>query len=168
VLWGNEWVVTARLDLEGVGRMAGKRGNALLNTSTSNGDGNPQNGEISKVSRKKRAREAREALEAISLSGSSDRFSTPLSSTGPGITPSSANDPDFVKVWGGGGRFKGVIGVGWLAVGEDEADLDLGMGDDKGSGDEEKKWELGIVERPWGDFVGELPAGFWEGRFGRS
>jgi U3 small nucleolar RNA-associated protein 4 len=150
--------------------MAGKRGNASLRQSLEEDEESiisPSISVISKSLRKKRAREAKEALEAVSLSGSSDRFSTPMSASlgpGPGMR-SSAGDPDFVKVWGGGGRFKNVIGVGWLGVNEEfEAQGDEGAeGGDKG-----KKWELGVVERPWSDFVGELPAGFWEGRYGRS
>jgi len=146
--------------------MAGRTGNASL--SLPDGDDSSIS---TKSLRRKRAREAREALEAVSLSGSSDRFSTPLSSgfgAGNGGVRSSAQDPEFVKVWGGGGRFKGVIGVGWLGV-EDE---EFGLGEVAGKGEKrsigEKRWELGVVERPWSDFVGDLPAGFWEGRFGRS
>nr|XP_019050895.1 hypothetical protein I302_01338 [Kwoniella bestiolae CBS 10118]OCF29825.1 hypothetical protein I302_01338 [Kwoniella bestiolae CBS 10118] len=41
-------------------------------------------------------------------------------------------------------RFKSILGVGWVGN------------------------ELGVVERPWGDFAGELPNAFWSGGYGRS
>ncbi|OCF56068.1 hypothetical protein L486_06009 [Kwoniella mangroviensis CBS 10435] len=46
-------------------------------------------------------------------------------------------------------RFKSILAIGWLGQGQ-------GQG------------ELGVVERPFGDFAGELPNAFWSGGYGRS
>ena len=156
VIWAHDWVCTAQLDLEIIGRLAGKKGNAALDGST--GDGGEH---LTKRLRKKRAREAREALELVSLSGSSDHRSpiTPAASdsskllngngsvngttNGVGKGPSSANDPEFYKVVTD--KFRAVAAVDWFAEGE-----------------------MIVVERPYGDFVGELPQAFWAGSFGRS
>ena len=115
---------------------------------------------VSKSLRRKRAREARDAREAVSESGSSERFSTPLSTpttlpsgsllgsgnsqSGLGaVGKSSKSDPEFYKLVTD--RFQAVGGVEWLGEGE-----------------------VVVVERPFGDFVGQLPAQFWTGSFGRA
>ena len=103
--------------------------------------------DISRSLRRKRAREAREQLELVSASlspsiQSSDRAGTPLSAS-PLRGGSSANDPDFYKFTNHG--FRGIMGVEWLAEGE-----------------------MMVVERPYSDFVGELPPAFFTGGFGRS
>lgn len=104
----------------------------------------------SKALRRKRAREAREALEASSASPSvttgsvaSDMPLTvhpqPIRSKG----QSSANDADFIKV--ATDRFRAIVDVDWLAEGE-----------------------LMLVERPYADYVGELPPAFWTGSYGKA
>lgn len=103
---------------------------------------------VSKSLRKKRAREAREQLELVSaspsVSGSTPSFGTSGFGYGQGQGGgSSSDDPEFYKVTTD--RFKAILGVGWLGEGE-----------------------LAVVERPLGDFLGELPAGFVVGTFGRS
>lgn len=146
VIWSHDWICSVQLDLELIGRLAGKKGNASLPLTRSlleSGEG-PVN---VKKERRKRAREAREALaEMVSLSGSSDVPSTPMSSTGSigglGGT-SSSKDPNFFKVQED--RYRGVVGVDWFGEGE-----------------------MVLVERPFGDFVGELPQAFWTGTFGRA
>lgn len=103
--------------------------------------------DVSRSLRKKRAREAKEQLDLVSASlspsiHSSERTGTPtllLHARG----PSSANDPDFFKISNDG--FRAVVAVDWLGQGE-----------------------LCVVERPYGDYVGELPAAFSSGGFGRS
>ena len=102
--------------------------------------------DVSRSLRRKRAREAKEQLELVSASMSpsvmsSDRTGTPSFSQGRG--PSSANDVNFFKISNDG--FRGVAGVEWLGEGE-----------------------MGVVERPYGDFAGELPMAFSSGGFGRS
>ena len=161
VIWSHDWVCTARLDLEVIGRQAGKKGNEAIHTSSM--DSGVDSPGLSKSLRKKRAREAREALELVSLSGSSDRPSTPSGLPGlndsfnglsngvghgvgqwsPGKEPSSATDPEFYKM--SLDKFKSVACVEWFGEGE-----------------------MVVVERPFGDFVGELPAAFWTGSFGRA
>ncbi|BEJ03180.1 hypothetical protein CcaverHIS641_0103550 [Cutaneotrichosporon cavernicola] len=93
--------------------------------------------------RKKRAREAREALEASSPSSMPSPSSPTMLLSRVLKTPSAANDPDFVKV--ATDRFRSVVGADWLADGE-----------------------LVLVERPYADFVSELPPAFWTGKYGRS
>ncbi len=72
---------------------------------------------------------------------SSDRIGTPILGQGRGV--SSANDPEFFKVMNEG--FRGLLAADWLSEGE-----------------------MAVVERPYGDYVGELPAAFSSGGFGRS
>lgn len=56
---------------------------------------------------------------------------------------SSTEDPEFFKFTHD--RFRAVGGIDWVGEGE-----------------------MVVVERPMGDFAGELPAVFWTGRYGRS
>lgn len=146
VIWSHDWICTAKLDLELIGRLAGKKGNAALARSMGAppllkedlelaGDG------LSRSVRKKRAREAREALELVSQSGSSDRLPTPTYT--PTSEQSSARDPEFYKIVSD--KFRGVVGVDWFGEGE-----------------------MCVIERPMGDFVGELPSPFWTGSFGKA
>lgn len=104
----------------------------------------------SKALRRKRAREAREALEASSASPSVTTGSVasdmPLSVVPQPIRSkgvSSANDADFVKV--ATDRFRAIVDVDWLGEGE-----------------------LMLVERPYADYVGELPPAFWTGSYGKA
>jgi len=165
VIWSHDWLCSVQLDLEMIGHQAGRKGNAALPlssvpeaslsaASSVNGDG--MSG-LPRHIRRKRAREAREALELVSLSGSSDQLSTPVdggsviggggsvrgSSAVPGHGWSSAKDPEFYKLQTD--KFRGVAAVEWFGEGE-----------------------MVVVERPFGDFVGELPPAFWSGRFGSS
>lgn len=104
----------------------------------------------SKALRRKRAREAREALQASSASPSVTTGSVasdmplnphqaPIKSKG----QSSANDAEFVKV--ATDRFRSIVAVDWLGAGE-----------------------LLLVERPYADYVGELPPAFWTGSYGKA
>jgi len=151
-LWSHDWLCSVQLDLEIIGRQAGKKGNAALTNSDSHPGGasgkilglpieSPSSTDaLSRSSRKKRAREAREALELVSISGSSDQPSLSIASP---RAKSSADDPEFYKLQND--AFRGVAGVDWFGPGE-----------------------MVVVERPYGDFVGELPQAFWAGRFGSS
>ena len=99
--------------------------------------------DVSRSLRRKRAREAREQLEWMSPSvHSSDRTGTPTSLI-QARGPSAANDPEFFTI--SNDAFRGVAAVDWLGEGE-----------------------MAVVERPYGDYVGELPAAFRSGGFGRS
>ena len=146
ILWSHDWLCSVQLDLEIIGRQAGKKGNAALNSISEISStilGLPtESSNLSRTSRKKRAREAREALELVSISGSSDQPSTPISAASPRIK-SSADDPEFYKLQND--AFRGVTAVDWFGPGE-----------------------MVVLERPYGDFVGELPQAFWAGRFGSS
>jgi U3 small nucleolar RNA-associated protein 4 len=162
IVWSHDWIATVRLDLDAIAR--------FRNRNITNHNFSPSSpSDVSKSLRRKRAREAREQLEAVSaLSagastpslldfsselGSVTRTGTPASAgTGTGSTttwnkmmasPSSADDPDFVKVTPN--KFRSVAAVEWLQQGE-----------------------MMVVERPLGDFEGELPPAFWTGRFGKS
>jgi len=88
--------------------------------------------------RRKRAREARDALER-STTGSSER-STPL----PLQNGLNGEEGGMVKVHGGE-VFRSIIGADWLGSGE-----------------------MVVVERPFADFVGELPPAFVSASYGRS
>ncbi|RSH87122.1 U3 small nucleolar RNA-associated protein [Saitozyma podzolica] len=172
IVWSHDWIATVRLDLDAIAR--------FRNRNITDHNFSPSSpSDVSKSLRRKRAREAREQLEAVSaLSagastpslldfsselGSVTRTGTPASAgtgtgtpasagTGTGSTttwnkmmasPSSADDPDFVKVTPN--KFRSVAAVEWLQQGE-----------------------MMVVERPLGDFEGELPPAFWTGRFGKS
>lgn len=163
IVWSHDWIATVRLDLDAIARFRSRNGHNPSHFSPSSPS------DVSKSLRRKRAREAREQLEAVSaLSagastpslvdfsselGSVTRTGTPASAgTGTGSTttwnkmmasPSSADDPDFVKVTPN--KFRSVAAVEWL-----------------------KQGEMMVVERPLGDFEGELPPAFWTGRFGKS
>lgn len=165
IVWSHEWIATVRLDLDAIARFRNRNGHNNLNNISPSSPS-----DVSKSLRRKRAREAREQLEAVSalsagastpslLDFSSDlgsvtRTGTPASATGTGTgstttwnktlaSPSSADDPDFVKVIPN--KFRSVAAVEWLNQGE-----------------------MMVVERPLGDFEGELPPAFWTGRFGKS
>lgn len=153
VIWGFDWLATIRLDLELL----------LRRTPGHHAEGE---GTSQKALKKKRAREAREALEqtastpmsisaSVSVSGHSDASPSIPSMNGlishlvgnPGDSPKykrSSDDPEFVKIHGAE-TFSSISGVGWFGQGE-----------------------MGVVERPWGDFVGELPGQFRTAGFGRG
>lgn len=152
MIWSHDWLCSVTLDLELVGRLAGRKGNPSLSSLTPslNGDFDDAadgEGQPSRSVRRKRAREARDALaEMVSLSGSSDVPGTPMSTSSAGGGAghaSSAKDPEFYKIQTD--RYRGIAGVDWFGEGE-----------------------MVLVERPYGDFVGELPQAFWTGSFGRS
>ncbi|OCF35969.1 hypothetical protein I316_02464 [Kwoniella heveanensis BCC8398] len=143
LIWGSDWLVTVKLDLEGIAKIKGRRGSESPSVSLSLdghglGTGSPG---LSKAMRKKRAREAREAKEHIE-------------GATPGTTPLVSNDEDIKVIRD---RFKGILGVGWLAseIGAPGTTADA-------------ECEIGVVERPWSDFAGDLPGAFWSGSFGRS
>ncbi|TXT12946.1 hypothetical protein VHUM_01347 [Vanrija humicola] len=138
VIWAHDWVATARLDLDLVARGAGKRSGSPAVSL----DGEPAP-LSSKSLRRKRAREAREQLEASSASPSLAASSSLARSLVLKSAPSSANDPEFVKV--ATDKFRSVVAVDWLEEGE-----------------------MVLVERPYADFVGELPPAFWTGTYGRA
>ncbi|WVQ77610.1 hypothetical protein IAR50_007298 [Cryptococcus sp. DSM 104548] len=98
-------------------------------------------GSVGKASRKKRAREARQAREHLSsLTPSGSVPSTPISEE---LKHLEGRDDYYNIVTD---RFKSILGVGWLGA----------------------EGEVGVVERPWGDFVGDLPGVFWTAGYGRS
>jgi len=159
VVWPHDWLCTARLDLDALVRQGRRATLSLTSTplDTPNGAESIEESSpsiVSKSLRRKRAREAREALEMVSISGSgtpSDRLSTPMSGVG-GFTPggtswggklSSKDDPNFYKI--SNDKYRGVAAVDWVGEGE-----------------------MIVVERPVGDFMGELPAPFWTAGFGRA
>lgn len=113
--------------------------------------------------RKKRAREAREALErstslSLSISGQLDS-PTRTPSIGSSPLPSSHSEEiDYSVKLHGTESFRGIIGVGWMAP---TSTQDSGYGHGRGG-------ELVVVERPMGDFLGELPPAFVVASFGRS
>ncbi|TYJ51515.1 hypothetical protein B9479_007911 [Cryptococcus floricola] len=96
---------------------------------------------VGKASRKKRAREARQAREHLSsLTPSGSVPSTPVSEEMKHLE----GREDYYNIVTD--RFKSILGVGWLG----------------------EEGEVGVVERPWGDFVGDLPGVFWSAGYGRS
>ena len=123
VIWGNEFLLTARIDITDLN-------SRILSNKPFNQ--NNQN------TRRKRAREARDALER-STTGSSER-STPL----PLQNGLNGEEGGMVKVHGGE-VFRSIIGADWLGSGE-----------------------MVVVERPFADFVGELPPAFVSASYGRS
>lgn len=144
VIWSSDWVCTARLDLDLIGRVR-KLGNG---TSKS----------FQKSLRRKWAEEARDQLERASASSPSlstsdaapstpnGAIGSPLSrqvSSEPSVGKSSSEDPEFAKFTHD--RFRAVAGIEWVGEGE-----------------------MVVVERPMGDFVDELPAMFHMGGYGRS
>lgn len=143
VLFAHDWLATARLDLDLVARAAGARRGSTGSVASADAAAPAMS---SKSLRRKRAREAREQLEVFAASSpaSSDGPASPTASLARAVlTPSSANDPEFVKI--ATDRFRAVVAVDWLAEGE-----------------------LMLAERPYADFVGELPPAFWTGTYGRS
>jgi len=147
VLFAHDWLATARLDLDLIARGHGGRRSSSASLASLD---SPEPATLSSKSlRRKRAREAREQLvEAASVSpslASSDIApGSPTASLARTVLqPSSANDPDFLKIVTD--RFRSVVAVDWLGEGE-----------------------LMLVERPYADFVGELPPAFWTGSYGRA
>ncbi|KAK8850731.1 hypothetical protein IAR55_004651 [Kwoniella newhampshirensis] len=144
LIWGSDWLVTARLDLDAVAKLRSRRGSESPLVSISL-DGSPAGlGGSSKAMRKKRAREAREQRTHIDSASPSVIDSTEGAKT--------TEREEFYKIVKD--RFRSVLGVGWLAASSNT------MG--------EGEVEVAVVERPWGDFVGDLPGAFWSGGFGRS
>lgn len=153
VIWGHEYMLTCRIDIADL--------NSRLHTNRplSLGHGNGHGMESKKSSRRKRAREAKEALERSTTNSNStpvhsDR-GTPfngssnmnmnMNGTGIGGGGEGSNvDGEMVK-YHGGESFRSIIGVGWFGAGE-----------------------MGVVERPVGDFAGELPPAFFTASYGRS
>jgi len=138
IIWSHDWLCTARLDLDLIARTPGRKGSLMSPGSPS---------DVSRSLRRKRAREAREQLELVSasMSMSPSVQSSDRTGTGAGTSlrgQSSANDPESIRISNDG--FRGVAGVEWLGEGE-----------------------LAVVERPYEDYVGELPAAFWSGGFGK-
>ena len=142
IIWSADWICTARLDLDLIGLKP----------------------HAAESNRRKRARQAREALEATSMSPVGSSVALDAGSTGTGdLTLSrqtsisgggvatkaviSSEDPDFCKVTTD--RFKGVCGVAWF-------------------GSAEEGGEMVVIERPYADYVGQLPPAFWTGGFGRA
>ncbi|WWD20897.1 hypothetical protein CI109_105375 [Kwoniella shandongensis] len=150
LIWGSDWLVTARLDLDAVAKLKSRRGSESPSVSLSL-DGSPVGG-LSKAMRKKRAREAREQRTQIDSASPSVVDSSELhaNKTVPG------EKEEFYKIVKD--RFKSVLGVGWLAS----------TSTSTSTGTTEGEVEVAVVERPWGDFVGDLPGAFWSGTFGRS
>lgn len=102
----------------------------------------------SKSSRKKRAREARQAKASH---GQGEEG-------GAGVGRDlEEKKEEYYKIISD--RFKSILSVGWL-VGSHQS-----QGEERG---EEGELEVGVVERPWGDFVAELPGVFWSGSYGSS
>jgi hypothetical protein len=146
VIWGHEYMLTARIDISDL--------NSRLNTNKpySLGLGGV---ETKKANRRKRALEAKEALERSTTDSNTDR-GTPVNGTGNGVVNGNGNgignghgnaggiDGEMVK-FHGGEMFRSLVGVGWFGPGE-----------------------LGVVERPVGDFAGELPPAFFTASYGRS
>lgn len=144
VIWGHEYMLTCRIDISDL--------NPRLNTNRPHSAPGAGSGlETKKSSRRKRAREAREALERSTTDSNatpnhSDR-GTPVHMNGHGNGVGHANgdvEGEMVK-FHGGETFRSIVGVGWLGPGE-----------------------LGVVERPMGDFAGELPPAFFTASYGRS
>lgn len=139
VLYAHDWLATVRLDLDLIARAArGRAGSQSPSVLSSLGEqSHPES--LTRAMRRKRAREARDALEASSPSIEAP----PSPFQAARKTPSSAADPDFVKV--ATDRFRAICGAAWLGEGE-----------------------LALIERPYADFVGELPPAFWTGQYGRA
>ncbi|ODN79167.1 hypothetical protein L198_07917 [Cryptococcus wingfieldii CBS 7118] len=147
IAWGTDYLATIKLDVESLVRRRRVEGSPAVSTTTtvagSVGAG------VGKASRKKRAREARQAREHLS-----SLTPTPLGSVP--STPVSVSEEMKHQHLGGEGRedyynivtdrFRSILGVGWLG----------------------EEGEVGVVERPWGDFVGDLPGVFWSAGYGRS
>lgn len=144
VLYAHDWLATARLDLDLVARGSGGRRSSSASVASFDFPEPLSSNSL----RRKRAREAREQLIELSSASpslaSSDVPGSPTASLARSVLqPSSANDPDFVKIVTD--RFRSVVAVDWLAEGE-----------------------LLLVERPYADFVADLPPAFWTGSYGRA
>ena len=190
VIWSHDWMCTARLDLEIIGRQAGKRGNALLQTtfglgsngsfpsvsdpsdpsipsvpsgtSSTNLPESPSETSPSFVSRSLRRKRAREAREALEL-----------------ISQSGSSERTGTPLSGGLaglGGFAGLgVGVGAKVAGQRSSKDDpefYKISTDRFRSVAAVEWlkegEMMVVERPMADFVGELPPAFWTAGFGRA
>lgn len=165
VIWGHEFLLTARMDHNA---LTNPTAHAHPNSSGAGGMGG------ARKDRRKRAREAREALErSTSLS-----LSTPLDSPAPstpislsGLSSSSGvgqGQEDYTVKIHGTESFRGIIGVGWMSPLGHGGGVD-GMGMiGAGRGGKEGQGEMVVVERPVGDFLGDLPPAYVVASFGRS
>lgn len=150
-IWGHEFLLTARLDHS-----------ALTNTATV-----PSGMGGARKDRRKRAREAREALErSTSTPMDSPAPSTPISLIG---STSSSGTEDYSVKFHGTESFRGIIGVGWMSPRSLSTSIeDGGLGMIGAGRGKEGDGELVVVERPVGDFLGDLPPAFVVASFGRS
>jgi len=143
VIWGNEYLLTARIDAHDLNSRVNTNRPHVINAKNTN------------PSRRKRAREARDALErsTTTTTTNSERGTPTVNGNGNvnGVSHVHASglgligeEGEMVKVHGGE-SFRSIIGVGWLGAGE-----------------------LVVVEKPLSDFVGELPPAFVSASYGRS
>lgn len=154
LLWGTDYLVTLRVSRDMLhptpnahvnGEVASMPNHSASTTTISSINGK---GGESKSSRKKRAREARQAKASH---GQGEEG-------GAGVGRDlEEKKEEYYKIISD--RFKSILSVGWL-VGSHQS-----QGEERG---EEGELEVGVVERPWGDFVAELPGVFWSGSYGSS
>lgn len=165
LLWGTDYLVTLRVTRDMLHPIPNVNGevtsSSMPNHSASpattvssvNGPVNGKGGE-SKSSRKKRAREARQAKASH---GQGEEG-------GAGVGGElGEKKEEYYKIIGD--RFKSILSVGWLAGSHQLRQQQLQQSQEGG---EEGELEVGVVERPWGDFVAELPGVFWSGSYGSS
>lgn len=138
VLYAHDWLATVRLDLDLIARAARGRAGSASPSILSSVGDHPES--LTRAMHRKRAREARDALEASSPSTEAPPSPFKAQSR---KTPSSASDPSFMKV--ATDRFRAICGAAWLGEGE-----------------------LALIERPFADYVSELPPAFWTGSYGRA
>lgn len=165
LLWGTDYLVTLRVTRDMLHPIPNINGEVALSSmpnhtaspaatvSSANGPVNGKGGE-SKSSRKKRAREARQAKASH---GQGEEG-------GAGVGGDlGEKKEEYYKIIGD--RFKSILSVGWLAGSHHQQQQQLQQSEEGG---EEGELEVGVVERPWGDFVAELPGVFWSGSYGSS
>lgn len=155
LLWGTDYLVTLRVTRDMLhlipnvnGELASMPNHSASTTNISSINGK---GGESKNSRKKRAREARQAKASH---GQGEE-----GGTGVGRDLGEKKE-EYYKIIGD--RFKSILSVGWLAGSHQQQSQ---QGEERG---DEGELEVGVVERPWGDFVAELPGVFWSGSYGSS
>ncbi|WWC64991.1 uncharacterized protein I303_107605 [Kwoniella dejecticola CBS 10117] len=163
LIWGMDWLITLKMDLESMKRSSsGSNSNSRRLSDASslvgsvgegiNGIDSPVKqgmGMSGRALRKKRAREAKELRDSL---GSTT--TTPINGTTPSIGGSrGAKDHDIE----GDGEQDGGI-----KVIKDKHKNILSVGSIGSSS------EIGIVERPLVDYLGELPNAFWSGSYGRA
>ncbi|OWT36156.1 U3 small nucleolar RNA-associated protein 4 [Cryptococcus neoformans] len=155
LLWGTDYLVTLRVTKDMLhlipnvnGELASMPNHSASTTNISSINGK---GGESKNSRKKRAREARQAKASH---GQGEE-----GGTGVGRDLGEKKE-EYYKIIGD--RFKSILSVGWLAGSHQQQSQ---QGEERG---DEGELEVGVVERPWGDFVAELPGVFWSGSYGSS